>query len=103
VPKHQSVLIDRYSSAPIHYYYFQRFGDHTREATHIRSKERQAGHIVVVVPRGTSAITTVYKAGGIAADTPRLLKHREWIDIYDVPLLKNAQPRRIHSHLPPKA
>jgi 4-amino-4-deoxy-L-arabinose transferase-like glycosyltransferase len=103
VPAHQSVVIDRYASAPIHYYYFQRFGDHTRETTSINSRERQTGHIVVVVPRGTSPITTVYKAGGTAADSPRLLIRREWIDIYDVPLLRHAQPRRIRSHLPPKA
>jgi uncharacterized membrane protein len=102
VPPHEKVLIDRYAAAPIHDYYFKRFGDHTREIVVIGSAERRRGHIVVVVPRGTDAVNTVYKAGGIAAGTPRLLKHREWIDIYDVPLLRHAQVRRLHFHLPPK-
>lgn len=96
VPKGDAVLIDRYARAPIHYYYFDRFGDHVRETGLIRGGERAQGHIVVVVPNGTSPRQTVYKAGAIAADNnPRLLERREWISFYDVPLLAHAQVRRM--------
>lgn len=96
VPAREDVLIDRYARAPIHYYYFTRFGDHTKETGTIRSADRRRGHIVVVVPRGTSPWDTVYKAGGLAASTtPPVLARREWITIYDVPLLQ-ATPQRLH-------
>jgi hypothetical protein len=95
-PAHEHVLVDRYAAAPTHYYYYERYGDPGRETTAIRSSDRAAGHVVVVVPRGTSPVDTVYQAGGIAAGTPRRLLRREWIDIFDVPLLKHAEPRRIH-------
>jgi hypothetical protein len=88
VPAHQHVLIDRYAAAPTHYYYYERFGDPGRETTAIRSAERRAGHVVVVVPRGTSPTATVAKAGGVAQGSPHLLKRREWVDFYDVPLQK---------------
>ena len=53
--------------------------------------------LVVVVPRGTSPTETVYKAGGFAATpTPRLLVSREWIQLYDVPLLRHAAAHRLH-------
>lgn len=94
-PPHQHVLIDRYAAAPTHYYYYERFGDPGLETTAIRSSDRASRHIVVVVPRGTPATETVYKAGGIAGGPARLLTRREWIDIYDVPLLR-AEPRRLH-------
>jgi 4-amino-4-deoxy-L-arabinose transferase-like glycosyltransferase len=98
VPKADPALIDRYARAPIHYYYFERFGDHTKEISEIRPRDRERGQIIVVVPNGTSPSETVYKAGGIAADTPRLLVRREWISFYDVPLLRHAQPRRMQFH-----
>jgi hypothetical protein len=94
-PPHEHVLVDRYAAAPTHYYYYERYGDPGLETTAIRSSDRAAGHIVVVVPRGTSPIDTVYKAGGLAAGPARRLVRRAWIDIYDVPLLKRAAPRRI--------
>ena len=101
VPKDENVLIDRYARAPIHYYYFERFGDHVGETGLIRSADRAQGHIVVVVPNGTSPRETVYKAGGIAADnTPRLLRKRDWISFYDVPLLPHAEARRLQFHGP---
>jgi uncharacterized membrane protein len=59
VPKDENVLIDRYARAPIHYYYFERFGDHVGETGLIRSGDRAKGHIVVVVPNGTSPRETV--------------------------------------------
>jgi hypothetical protein len=101
VPRGENVLIDRYARAPIHYYYFERFGDHVKETGLIRSGDRANGHIVVVVPNGTSPRETVYKAGGIAAtNTPRLLDKRDWISLYDVPLLTRAEARRIQFHGP---
>ena len=95
VPAHENVLIDRYAAAPTHYYYYERFGDPGRETTAIRSTERDTGHVVVIVPHGTSPIDTVYKAGGVASGPARLIDRREWIDFYDVPLLKHAESRRI--------
>jgi hypothetical protein len=89
-PPHQHILIDRYAAAPTHYYYYERYGDPGLETTAIRSTDRASGHIVVVVPRGTSPTDTVRKAGGIASGPPRLLTRREWIDIYDVPLVRHA-------------
>jgi uncharacterized membrane protein len=100
VPKGESVVIDRYARAPIHYYYFARFGDHVKETSMIRSGDRARGHIVVVVPNGTSPRETVYKAGAIAADNPRLLERRDWISFYDVPLLAHAEVRRMQFHGP---
>jgi hypothetical protein len=101
VPKGDTVLIDRYARAPIHYYYFDRFGDHVKETSLIRSGDRVRGHIVVVVPNGTSPREVVYKAGAIAADNnPRLLGRRDWISFYDVPLLTHAQVRRMQFHGP---
>jgi uncharacterized membrane protein len=94
-PPREHVLIDRYAAAPTHYYYYERYGDPGLETTAIRSSDRATRHMVVVVPRGTSATETVYKAGGIAGGPARLLAGREWIDIYDVPLLPNAQVRRL--------
>jgi hypothetical protein len=94
---HEHVLVDRYAAAPTHYYYYERFGDPGLETTAIRSADRAKGHIVVVVPRGTSPTEIVYRAGGIAAGPPRLLVRREWIDIFDVPLLRNAEPRRLRN------
>jgi len=94
-PPHEHVLVDRYAAAPTHYYYYERYGDPGLETTAIRSGDRARGHIVVVVPRGTSPTATVYKAGGIAGGPARRLDRREWIDIYDVPLLEHAEPRRI--------
>jgi hypothetical protein len=94
-PPHQHILIDHYAAAPTHYYYYERYGDPGLETTAIRSSDRGAGHIVVVVPRGTSPAQTVYKAGGIATGPARRLLRREWIDIYDVPLSKRAGPGRI--------
>jgi uncharacterized membrane protein len=94
-PPHEHVLVDRYAAAPTHYYYYERFGDPGLETTAIRSADRATGHIVVVVPRGTSPTETVYRAGGIAAGPPRLLIRRKWIDIFDVPLLRDAEPRRL--------
>jgi hypothetical protein len=92
-PPHQHVLIDRYAAAPTHYYYYERFGDPGLETTSVRSADRATRHMVVVVPRGTPASETVYKAGGVAGGPARLLARREWIDIYDVPLLDRAQRR----------
>jgi NADH:ubiquinone oxidoreductase subunit 6 (subunit J) len=101
VPKNENVLLDRYARAPIKYYYFTRFGDHVKETGLIRSGDRATGHIVVVVPNGTSPRETVYKAGGIAAtNTPRLLVKRDWISFYDVPLLSKAEAHRIQFHGP---
>jgi hypothetical protein len=101
VPPNDTVLLDRYARAPIHYYYFERFGDHVKETGEIRSADRARGHIIVVVPNGTSPRETVYKAGGIAAsNSPRLLIKRDWISFYDVPLLQHAQARRIQFHGP---
>jgi hypothetical protein len=94
-PPHEHILIDRYAAAPTHYYYYERFGDPGLETTAIRSGDRATGHMVVVVPRGTPASETVYKAGGIASGPARLLAGREWIDIYDVPLLPRAEARRL--------
>jgi uncharacterized membrane protein len=89
-PPHEHILIDRYARAPTHYYYYERFGDPGVETTAIRSTDRQAGHIVVVVPRGTSPTQTVAKAGGVASGPARLLVRREWVDFYDVPLKRGA-------------
>jgi uncharacterized membrane protein len=94
-PPHEHVLIDRYAAAPTHYYYYERYGDPGLETTAIRSGDRATRHMVVVVPRGTSPTETVYKAGGIAGGPARLLSGRDWIDIYDVPLLPNAAARRL--------
>jgi uncharacterized membrane protein len=96
-PPHEHVLIDRYAAAPTHYYYYERYGDPGLETTAIRSGDRATRHMVVVVPRGTSPIETVYKAGGIADGPARLLAGRKWIDIYDVPLLRNAEARRLRN------
>jgi hypothetical protein len=96
-PPHQHVLVDRYAAAPTHYYYYERFGDPGLETTAIRSGDRATGHIVVVVPRGTSASETVYRAGGLVAGPPRLLTRREWIDVYDVPLLRHGEARRLRN------
>jgi uncharacterized membrane protein len=96
-PPGEHVLIDRYAAAPTHYYYYERLGDPGLETTAVRSVDRATRHIVVVVPRGTPATETVYKAGGIAGGPARLLARREWIDIYDVPLLPHAEARRVHN------
>jgi hypothetical protein len=96
-PPGEHVLIDRYAAAPTHYYYYERFGDPGLETTAVRSADRASRHIVVVVPRGTPATETVYKAGGIAGGPARLLARREWIDIYDVPLLPHAEARRLRN------
>lgn len=85
-PPGEHILIDKYTRAPTHYYYYERYGDPGVETTAIRSTDRANGHIVVVVPRGTSPTETVAKAGGVAAGPARLLVRREWIDFYDVPL-----------------
>jgi hypothetical protein len=101
VPKGENVLIDRYARAPIHYYYFERFGDHVKETGLLRSGDRAKGHIIVVVPNGTSPRETVYKAGAFAADNnPRLLEKRDWISFYDVPLMTRAEAHRIQFHGP---
>ena len=91
------ILIDRYAAAPTHYYYYERFGDPGLETTSVRSGDRATRHMVVVVPRGTPATETVYKAGGIAGGPARLLTRRKWIDIYDVPLLPHAEARRLRN------
>ena len=96
VPKHQSVLLDRYVAAPTVYYYFERYGAPVKRTGTLRTNDRASGHIVVVVPNGTDPQDTVYKAGGFASGTPRLLLKREWISFYDVPILKNAQAHRLH-------
>jgi hypothetical protein len=96
VPKHSTVLIDRYVRAPTVYYYFDRYGDPVKETGLLRTKDRQPGHIVVVVPNGTTPEQTVYKAGGFVSGDPKLLTKREWIAFYDVPILRNAQARRLH-------
>jgi hypothetical protein len=96
VPKNQSVLIDRYVRAPTVNYYFERYGDPVKEVGLLRTKDRQTGHIVVVVANGTSPADTVYKAGGIPSDAPRLLIKREWIAFYDVPIFPHAQAKRLH-------
>jgi len=87
---HEHILIDRYTAAPTHYYYYERYGDPGVETHFIRSTDRENRHIVVVVPRGTSPVETVAKAGGAAAGRARLLDRREWIDFYDVPLRSDA-------------
>jgi 4-amino-4-deoxy-L-arabinose transferase-like glycosyltransferase len=96
VPKHHSVLIDRYVRAPTVYYYFERYGDPVKETGLLRTNDRKPGHIVVVVPNGTAPEQTVYKAAGFVSGDPKLLIKREWIAFYDVPVLKNAQARRLH-------
>jgi hypothetical protein len=96
VPKGHTVLIDRYVAAPTVYYYFERYGAPVKRTGLLRTGDRRPGHIVVVVANGTSPTETVYKAGGFASGDARLLKRREWIAFYDVPILKNAQARRLH-------
>ena len=96
MPKHQSVLLDRYVAAPTVYYYFETQGAPVKRTGLLRTNDRAPGHIVVVVPNGTSPDETVYKAGGFASGAPTLLKKREWIAFYDVPILKNAQAHRLH-------
>jgi hypothetical protein len=95
-PQPTTVLFDRYVRAPVHYYYYERFGDDTFETGLIRSKDRKQGRLIVVVPKGTSPVETVYKAGGIAAtNSPKLLERREWIEFYDVPIFRRVQAHRI--------
>ena len=96
VPKHQSVLLDRYVAAPTVYYYFERYGAPVKRTGLLRTNDRAPGHIVVVVPNGTDPAETVYKAGGFASGTPTLLKKRAWISFYEVPILGNAQAHRLH-------
>jgi 4-amino-4-deoxy-L-arabinose transferase-like glycosyltransferase len=96
VPRHQSVLLDRYVAAPTVYYYFERYGAPVKRTGLLRTNDRSNGHIVVVVPNGTNPEDTVYKAGGFANGTPTLLTKREWISFYDVPILKSAQAHRLH-------
>jgi hypothetical protein len=96
VPKHRSVLIDRYVTAPTVYYYFERYGEPVKRTGLLRTADRRPGHIVTVVPNGTSPELVVYKAGGFASGTPALLTKREWISIYDVPILRQAQAHRLH-------
>jgi uncharacterized membrane protein len=96
-PPPNTVLYDRYLRAPVHYYYYERFGDDTFETSSIRSRDRKLGRLIVVVPKGVSPVETVYKAGGVAATrTPRVLARREWIEIYDVPILRHAEMHRLH-------
>jgi hypothetical protein len=97
VPKHHSVLIDRYVTAPTVYYYFERNGGEPVKRTGLlRTNDKRPGHIVVVVPNGTRPEDTVYKAAGFVSGTPTLLTKREWISFYDVPILRNAQAHRLH-------
>jgi hypothetical protein len=96
-PPPTTVLFDRYVRGPVHYYYYERFGDETFETRLVRDRDRRQGRLVVVVPRGTSPTETVYKAGGFAATpSPRLLVSRKWIQLYDVPLLRHAEAHRLH-------
>jgi hypothetical protein len=88
-PQPTTVLFERSVRAPVHYYYYERFGDDTFETPLVRPRDRAQGHLVVVVPRGTSPSETVHKAGGTAAARgTRLLTRREWIEFYDVPILR---------------
>ena len=96
VVKGQSVLLDRYVAAPTVYYYFERYGAPAKRTGLLRPKDRQPGHIVVVVPNGTTPQQTVYKAGGFISGDPKLLSQRKWIAFYDVPILRKAQARRLH-------
>jgi uncharacterized membrane protein len=96
VPKHRSVLLDRYVAAPTVYYYFERYGAPVKRTGLLRSADRRPGHVVVVVPNSTRPEDTVYKAGGFASGDPRLLLKREWISFYDVPILRQAQAHRLH-------
>jgi hypothetical protein len=96
VPKHRSVLLDRYVAAPTVYYYFERYGEPVKRTGLLRTGDRWPGHIVVVVPNGTKPEDTVYKAGGFASGDARLLRKRTWISFYDVPILRKAQARRLH-------
>jgi uncharacterized membrane protein len=96
VPKHRSVLLDRYVAAPTVYYYFERYGAPVKRTGVLRSADRRPGHIVVVTPNGTDPLQTVYKAGGFARGSATLIKKREWISFYDVPILKHAQAHRLH-------
>jgi MFS family permease len=100
VPKHQSVLLDRYVAAPTVYYYFERYGAPVKRTGVLRTGDRRPGHIVVVVPNGTRPADTVYKAGGFVSGVPRLLIKREWISFYDVPILRRAQAHRLHYNGP---
>jgi MFS family permease len=100
VPKNQSVILDRYVAAPAVYYYFERYGAPVKRTGLLRPGDRRPGHIVVVVPNGTTPQQTVYKAGGFMSGDPRLLTKREWIAFYAVPILRNAQARRLHYHGP---
>src|SRR4051794_14280558 len=95
VPKHRSVLLDRYVAAPTVYYYFERYGAPVKRTGLLRTADRTPGHIVTVVPNGTDPQQTVYKAGGFASGDPRLLLKREWISFYDAPILRRPQAPRL--------
>jgi hypothetical protein len=52
----------------------------------VSSKERKAGHVVVIVPRAASPLPVVRAATGVPVGSPRLLVRRPWIDFDEVPV-----------------
>jgi hypothetical protein len=92
VPAHQRAVLNRYVAAPVRYYYFYRFGGESLVTRRVGRTERDAGHVVVVVPHGEPPLVTFHMAHGAASGPPRHLLSREWIDFYDVPVANVRVP-----------
>ena len=85
VPAGHRALMEPHLGAPASYY-FHRFGGRDLVSGSIKSTDRRAGHVVVVVPRAVSPLPVVRTASGVPSGAPRVLVHRAWIDFDDVPI-----------------
>ena len=85
VPAGHRALMEPHLGAPASYY-FHRFGGRDLVSGSIKSSDRRAGHVVVVVPRAISPLPVVRAASGAPSGSPRVLVRRTWIDFDDVPI-----------------